>query len=66
MTIKFTKTIEITGEVWFRIYANDSCIRSFMERDQQEAKEFYQRLITNATQGFPITEVLASQEVPNL
>lgn len=66
MTIKFTKTIEISGEVWFRIYANDSCIRSFMEHDQEIAKEFYQTLITNAEKGFPITEVLASQEIPNI
>lgn len=65
MVLKFTKTIQISGDVWFHIYANDSCIRAFMERDQEAAKAFYETLITNAEKGFPITEVLASVEIPN-
>jgi len=66
MTIKFTKTIELSGDVWFRIYANDSCVRAFMESDEMKAQDFYNTLIANAEKGFPITEVLASQEIPNL
>lgn len=64
MTIKFVKKIEITGEVWYNIFANDSCIKSF--RDENEAKKMYLTIIENADKGWPIVEILASQEFPNL
>lgn len=64
MTIKFTKEIEITGEIWFKIFANDTCIKC--SKDETEARNTYQTIIENAHKGFPIVETLASQEIPNL
>lgn len=64
MTIKFTKEIEITGEIWYKIFANDTCLKCF--RDETEAKKMYLTIVENADKGFPIVDVLASQEFPNL
>ena len=64
MKVKFVKQIGITGEIWFNIWINDNCIKCF--RDENEARNLYQTIIENADKGFPITEVLASQEIPNV
>lgn len=67
MTIKFTKTIEITGERFYRIYADNSCLKSFLETPDNDAKSlaatFYQNCIKAARENYPITETLAEETI---
>lgn len=49
MTVKFTKEIEATGDVWYKIYI-DGEIKA-TKRDQLEARRIYETIVMNAQSG---------------
>lgn len=70
MTIKFTKTVEITGETMYRIYADDNLLRSFFQRKEDttnavkdEATGAYRNIIKAAKENYPITETIDEQVI---
>jgi hypothetical protein len=65
MTIKFQKKTELSGKAWFQIWANNSCLASFHEDQEEVAKAYYLKCLESATNGGPITETLAEETFPD-
>lgn len=68
--IKIERTEELSGEVWYFVYVNDKCVKTFpvkddMEKVRAEAIAFYNNLVTRAEAGYPKAEIVLSCTVKN-
>lgn len=69
MTIKFEKETELSGDTYYRIYVDGTCIKSFLSEGGDNptvatvAKNFYTQVIERAKSGKPIKETLAEETI---
>ena len=71
MIIKLEKTEELNGEIWFRVWADNDCLKSFcdqyqayLEQDsEKDATAFYNSVIERNKNGFPKKETILSHTI---
>lgn len=56
MTIKFAKEIEISGDVWYKVYVDNEI--KIAKRTEEEAKKIYLEMVKNAQNGLPREETI--------
>lgn len=59
--VKFIKSIELSGEIWYKIFSDVVCLKA--SQDMNEAKAFYDNLVIALEKGYPVSEVLAEREI---
>ena len=61
MKIEIKKSEKLTGEVYWNIYIDGSCEKSFLTF--KEASEFYDLILKNKQLGLPRTSTIKSIEI---
>lgn len=62
--IKLIKHEALNGQVWYRVYVNDSCDESFS--DPVKANEYYNKIVQRKNEGFPKSEMILKAEIPDI
>lgn len=72
MKIELTKTEELNGEIWYRVFADGHCLKSFCEEYssvpngsdiEKEATKFYHEVVDRQKQGYPKGKTIISTEI---
>jgi hypothetical protein len=63
MEIKLIKTHELTGKIWFKLFAGNSCLECFHEDQEQQAKDAFESAVALQKLGLPKEETILSQTV---
>lgn len=70
MIIKLEKKEELTGYIWFLIWVDNICIKSFggqyttdIKADEENASKFYQDTLKRAKEGYPKKETILSETI---